>query len=180
MTTNTPKIAAFDEYKDRLFDLYTRCRFHELICSKKMSRSRRINNVVKWSVLGLLGISLLTGSTSFLNPPILNPVWAVCGAIGTLLAAYSLIVASGEKEFQWLALVERFNAIGDEVEFFSLYVRLGKINEEELLSQWERFNSKIRDALGRGGTELREYAERNRTILTDELANILKQENKTP
>src|SRR4051794_8427830 len=40
-----PMIANFDEYRDQLSDLYTRCRFNELACDELMAESLRIERL---------------------------------------------------------------------------------------------------------------------------------------
>jgi hypothetical protein len=87
-------IADIDKYKTKLFDLYTRFRYNELICDKLMLRASRIEGLVRWSVLITVLISLVTGALDKLNPAVLAPLWAVFGAIATFLAIYSLVVTA--------------------------------------------------------------------------------------
>jgi hypothetical protein len=180
MTGREPRLAPFGEYKPKLFDLYTHFRYNELICHRLMSSARKVERVVKWSVVVLVAISLLTGSTSALNPRVLTPIWAVCNAIATLLAVISLILGSGEKQFSWLALSAKFSGGANEVEFFSEYVRLQRVTEDELLERWEGFGDTLEDLVNQGGLDLSEYANKNSTSLREELTRILKQENRTP
>ena len=172
------KIADIAEHKPKLFELYTRCRYNELICDELMRGASRVENAVKWSVLGAVAISLVTGSTSYLNPPALAPAWALFSALATFLATYSLVSGTGAKRFDWFGLAVRFRALADEVEFFSEYVKLGKITEDELLTQWQTFGRRLADLLDRGGVELRDYAAKHAEALRDKAATILKDERK--
>jgi hypothetical protein len=130
-------------------------------------------------VFGTAGISLLTGSTESLNPPLLIPIWAVFNALATILAIYSLIVGSGSKRFEWFGLAARLHTLAEEVEFFSEYVKLGKITEDELLSRWEAFSRKLADLLDRCGVEHRDYARDNAGLLRTEIERILGNEGKS-
>ena len=96
--------ANYEEYEDKLFELYKRFRYGEIVASSLMNGAGRIERAVRTSVVGLVAISLLTGSTSFLNPPILTPLWAVLTALATLLAVYAYIVGSSAKQFAWFGL----------------------------------------------------------------------------
>jgi hypothetical protein len=174
------KIAEFSEYEAKLFGLYTRFRHNELICHDLMRRAGRVEWLVKATVLISVAISLLTGSTSGMNPSLLAPLWAVFGAIATLLAIYSLVVASGPKRFEWFALAARFRTLADEVEFFSEYVKLRKITEDELLVRWEYFSEKLRDLIERGGVEFSDFGLKHADSLQQRLRNALKAEGKTP
>lgn len=178
MANDAANVANSSYYKDQLFALYQRARYNELICSSLMSEAVNIEKWVRGSVLLLVAISLLTGSTSYLNPPILTPIWAVLSALATLLAVYSLVVASGAKQFFWFGLSSRFLALAERVEFFAVYVRIGKVEEDELIAQWQSFSSQLADLLHVGGVELRDYTQKNAKVLTERLEEALKQEGK--
>src|SRR5271155_744010 len=146
-----PNSATFLKYKDDLINLYKRARYNELICSRLMGRAVKVESWVRGSVLLLVAFSLLTCSTSYLNPPVLTPVWAAISGIATLLAVYSLIVASSAKQFLWFGLSTRFAVLADRAEFFGIYVRNGKVTEAEFLNERQYFASQIADLLQSGG-----------------------------
>jgi hypothetical protein len=176
----TIKIASYEDNKTQLFELYRRFRYGELVAYGLMNGATRIEKTVKISVLGLLAISLLTGSTSYLNPPILSPFWAVFSALATLLAAYSLIAGSGAKQFAWFGLARKFHAVANEVEFFSRYVKLGKISEDELMKTWKQFSERLAELLSEGGIEHQQYEGKYRDSLVSSLATTLKNEGNAP
>jgi hypothetical protein len=176
--SNGETIVKFDDYRAKLFDLYQRPRYQEIICLELATRANRIEVFVKLSILVLVGISLITGSAPFLNLPPLTSLWAIISALATLFSAYSLIVDSGAKRFFWFALATKFHAIADEGELFSEYVKLGKISEKELLSQWQSFSKKLADLIEQGGIELQGYASKNELVLREKLTEILKLEHK--
>jgi hypothetical protein len=172
-------IASIDQYKTKLFDLYTRFRYNELICDKLMRRASRIEWLVRWSVLITVLISLVTGALEKLNPTILSPLWAVFGAIATFLAIYSLVVDSGGKRFEWFSHAARFHALAEEVEFFSEYVKLGKITENELLDRWRAFSGRLAEVLQQCGVGHRDYARDNEATLRNEIETVLRNEGKS-
>jgi hypothetical protein len=61
---------------------------------------------------------------------------------------------------------------------FSEYVKLGKITEQELLSRWEAFSTKLGELVEQAGVEFRDYSERHKRELGLELVSILKMESK--
>jgi hypothetical protein len=172
-------IANIEQYKTRLFELYTRFRYNELICDHLMRRASGIEWLVRWSILIAVLISLVTGSLEKLNPTVLTPVWAVFGAIATFLAVYSLVVGSGGKRFEWFGHAARLHTLAEEVEFFSEYVKLGKITENELLERWQAFSKRLGDLLQQCGVEHRDYARDNAATLKTEIEAILKNEGKS-
>jgi hypothetical protein len=178
MANGPSKIAKFDDYKRQLFDLYTRPRYSELICDGLMRGAVKVEKVVRWSVLILVAIALLSQATEGFYPSVLKPIGIAFDVLATLVALYSLIVASGAKQFTWFALASKFAALATEVEFFSEYVRLGKITEDELLDTWKGFSEKMGDLLDQGGVELREYAKKHGEPLRDKLAITLKKEGR--
>jgi hypothetical protein len=171
-------IAKYEECGNELFDLYKRFRYGEIVASSLMNGAGRIEKAVRRSVLGLVAISFLTGSTSYLNPPFLSPVWAVVTALATILAVYAYIVGSSSKQFIWFSLARKFQTAATEMEFFSHYVKLGKITEDELRRTWQMFLDKLNDLLSEGGVEHREREEKNRYRLRLELDMILRREGK--
>ncbi|WP_213775428.1 hypothetical protein [Bradyrhizobium sp. dw_78] len=176
---STGLIANIEQYKTKLFELYTRFRYNELICDELMRRASQIEGLVRWSVLISVLISLVTGALDKLNPPALTPVWAVFGALATFLAIYSLVVGSGGKRFEWFGHAARFHALAEEVEFFSEYVKLGKITESELLDRWQAFSKRLGDLLHQCGVEHRDYARDNAATLKSKIEAVLKDEGKS-
>jgi hypothetical protein len=171
-------IADINVHKPKLFELYQKCRFDEIASHALMAKNSRVEKLVRWTSLILILISFLTGSISYLNQPILSPVWAVVTALATVIGIYSLIIGSGAKQIHWFSVAARFRAEANEVEFFSEFVRLGKITEDELLNRWMRFSHRIEEILGSAGTELPEYCSANREKLDTELLRVLKAEAK--
>ncbi len=170
--------ASFDQHKIKLFELYTRFRYNELVCDKLMRRASRTEWLVRWSVLISVLISLVTGSLDKLNPAVLTPVWAVFGAVATFLAVYSLVVGNGGKRFECFGHAARLHSLAEEVEFFSEYVKLGKITENELLERWKAFSSRLGDILQQCGVEHRDFTRDNQAALKSELNIILKSEGR--
>jgi hypothetical protein len=176
--SNGEIVAKFDDYRIQLFELYQRARYQEETCLGLARRANRTEIFVKWSVLVLVGISLITGSMPYLNRPPFTAVWAILGALATLFSAYSLIVDSGAKRSSWFALATKFRAIADEFEFFTEYVKRGKISEKELLLKWEAFSKKLAELIEQGGVEMLDYAAHNEDVLREKLSKILKQEGR--
>jgi hypothetical protein len=175
----TDPIANIDQYKDKLFELYTRFRYNELICDILMRRASRVEWLVRWSVLITVLIVLVTGALDKLNLTALTPVWALFGALATFLAVYGLVVGSGGKRFEWFGHAARFRTLADEVEFFSEYVKLRKITETELLDRWQAFSKRLGDLVHHCGVEHRDYARDNAATLRTEIEGILKSEGKS-
>jgi hypothetical protein len=130
-----------------------------------MGKASNLERLVRTSALALIAVSLLTGSTSYLNPPVLNPLWAVFSALATLLAAYGYFVGSGAKQFTWFSLGQKFDPAANEVEFLSQFVKLGKIAEDELIETWKRFSGRLQELLNEGGVEHRQHEAKNETAL---------------
>lgn len=168
----------FAEYEPRLFDLYTRFRYNELICRRLTRSAARIEKWIRRSVLITLGISLFTGIIPGLNQATLNWIWASLTTAATLLTVYSLMKGSGEKQFRWFQLAMTFHASANEVEFFSAQVERGKIEEDELADQWRKFTQQLQGLLDGAGIEFLEYEAEYQQELTDELAATLRRENK--
>jgi hypothetical protein len=93
------KLASFRDYDDKLFDLYTRCRYNELICAELMSGAVRLEKWNQWMLFGSIVGSLLAGALGFLNAPSFAWAWASFGALATGLSLYSLIVDAGGRRF---------------------------------------------------------------------------------
>lgn len=156
--STTPQIAQIADYKSQLFDLYKRFRYNELISDHLRHDAMRIEKFVRWSVLIAVAISLMTGGeVAFARRPELAPVWAVFAALSTLLSVYSLIVSSGSKQFSWFSLSMKFRAVADDIEFFSELVKLGKITETELMTDWKRFTDRLAALLEQANVELKEF-----------------------
>jgi hypothetical protein len=173
-------IANFNQYKAKLFELYTRFRYNELICDNLMRRASRTEWFLRWSILITVLISLLTGAFDKLNSiAVLTPIWALFGVIATFLAIYSLVVGSSGKRFEWFGHAARLRALAEEVEFFSEYVKLGKITENELLERWQAFSRRLGDLVQQCGVEHRDYARDNEATLKTEIERILKSEEKS-
>jgi hypothetical protein len=71
-----------------------------------------------------------------------------------------------------------FHASASEVEFFSAQVKRGKIEEDELAQQWKRFTQQLQGLLDGAGIEFLDFEGQYREELTDELAGILRRENR--
>jgi hypothetical protein len=172
------KLASFRDYDDKLFELYTRCRYNELICAELMSGAVRLEKWNQWMLFGSIVGSLLAGALGFLNAPSFAWAWASFGALATGLSLYSLIVDAGGRRFLWFGLAGKFLATAEEVEQFSLFVQRRKITEQELLSEWRTFSKKLADLVEQGGHALREYEAQHDDRLRDRLAAILKRERR--
>jgi hypothetical protein len=172
------KIASFAEYDDALFDLYTRCRYNELICHELMRGAARLERLNRGSLFASIAIAMFAGTLGFANIPGFVWGWAVFGIVATLLSLYSLVVDSGGKRFSWLGLASKLRAVADEVEQFSAYVRGGKITEPELRRQWTTFGKALGELTDQGGVELREYEAKHRANLRAQLAATLKEEKR--
>jgi hypothetical protein len=176
--SGNPRVADINVHKAKLFELYQKCRFDEIASHGLMARNSTIEKIVRWANLVLILISFLTGSISYLSRPALAPVWAVFTALATVVGIYSLIIGSGSKQIHWFSIAAKFRSEANEVEFFSEFVRLGKITEDELLSRWMGFSRRIEDILATAGSDLPEYCSRNRQKLDAELLRVLKAEGK--
>jgi hypothetical protein len=171
-------VAQYSDYEPNLVELYTRFRYNELTCHKLMGRATTLEKAVRWSVLVLLGISLFTGLYPGLNSPALNRIWGTVTAAATLLTVYSLFEGSGEKQFHWFRLAARFRSSANEVEFFSFYVKRGKILEGELEERWKAFRNDLDRLIEHAGLGLTEYESKHRQLLTIEIRETLKQEKR--
>jgi hypothetical protein len=171
-------IAQYSDYEPNLVELYTRFRYNELTCHKLMGRAARLEKAVRWSLLALLAISLLTGIYPGLNSPALNRIWGTVTAAATLLAVYSLFEGSGERQFHWFRLAARFRSSANEVEFFSFYVKRGRILEVDLDERWKAFRADLDHLLEHAGLGLTEYESKHRRVLTIEIRETLKQEKR--
>jgi hypothetical protein len=171
-------IANFPEYESHLVELYTRFRYNETICHELMARASGLEKKVRWSVLILLAISLFTGVFPALNQPAFNKLWGAVTATATLLTIYSLITGSSEKQFRWFSLAARFRSVANEVEFFSFYVKRGKILETELTERWKAFRIDLDRLLENGGLELVEYEAKNKARLTIKIRETLGNERR--
>jgi hypothetical protein len=172
-TVNNGAYANFADYEKKLFELYTRFRYNELICHKLREGATKLEKMVQWSVLILLAITLFTGVFPVLGRPGLEPVWKTADVLATLLALYAMIQGSEEKQFRWFRLGSRFYSRADEVEFFSFYVQKGRILETELKERWAAFSKDLKDLVEDSGTELTEYEGKHKASLTKEINDIL-------
>jgi hypothetical protein len=169
-------VASFAAYGTELGLMYTRFRYNKLICHKLMARALRVEMAVRWSVFVLLAISLFTGIFPKLNDGAMNRVWGSVTAAATLLTLYSLTTGSGEKQFRWFRFAAQFQTCASEVEFFSLYVKQGRIFEKELAERWNSFSTSLNQLLENAGPELTDYEAKNRISLTKELEEALPRE----
>ncbi len=165
-------VASFSEYGPKLGELYTRFRYNKLIAHKLMGRALRIEKAVRWSVFVLLAISLFTGIFPGLNTGVMNRVWGSVTAAATLLTLYSLTVGSGEKQFRWFRFAAQFQTCASEVEFFSLYVKQGRIFEKELAERWSSFSTSLNQLLENAGPEFTDFESKHRLLLTKELEQM--------
>jgi hypothetical protein len=172
------RIAKFGTYKTKLFELYTRGRYNEMIAAELMAKAALIEKLVRWSVFVTLAIALIPASVTYLNPPVLAPASAIITAVATFLSVVSLAANSSAKQFFWFDLSRKFRTLAEEVEFFSEWVQLGKVTEEELLSRWRSFTRRLEDLIEQAGKPLKEYADAHPRILRKKLATVLRQENK--
>jgi hypothetical protein len=172
------KAANFADYDGALFELYTRCRYNELICHELMRGAARLERANQASLFGSISVALFAGTLGFMNTAGFVWVWAVFGVLATLLSLYSLIVDSGGRRFAWFGIATKLRALADEVEQFSLYVRRKKITEQELRTQWRTFGKALAELIEQGGVGLREYEAKRRDALRNELAIQLRQENR--
>jgi hypothetical protein len=173
-----PSSPIFARYEERLFELYTRFRYNELVCRSLMRKAASLERWVRGSVLATLAISLLSGIVPGMNRATLNWIWGSFTTAATLLTIYSLSEGSGEKQYTGTQLAMRFHSFASQVEFFSHQVRLGKITEVELAETWRAFTSELDDLVARGGIAFLEYEEEHRSELTEELAVILRREKR--
>jgi len=168
----------FSEYEPRLFDMYTRFRYSELIWRRLTRKSMRLEKWVRRSVLITLAISLLTGVIPGMNQATLNWIWGSLTTAATLLTVYSLIEGSGEKQFRWFQLAMRFHSSANKVEFFSAQVKRGKVQEDELENAWNAFTQELDGLVDGAGLGFLEYEARHKEELSDELAVTLRGERK--
>jgi hypothetical protein len=138
----------------------------------------RIEKAVRWSTVGLILISFLTGSVSYLAQPALAPIWAVFTALASVIGIYSLLSGASTKQFHWFSIASLFRSIANEVEWFSELVRMRKITENELLESWQRFVHRIEETLRQAGPEFPEYCDMRRDKLDRELTAVLITEGK--
>ena len=169
------RFARIEDYKTKLFDFYTKCRFNELACDDLLHKATRIERLVRWSVLILVEFII----TSVFHGPLLDIVSSVVSGLATLLAIYSLIVGSGSRQFDWFELARRFNGHAREMEFFSEEIRKGRVTEPELDEKWRQLSDDLEHTVERGRIELREYANQNQTNLRSRLEKNLKVEKKS-
>jgi hypothetical protein len=174
-----PAISIFAEYEPRLFELYQRFRYNELICGRLTRRAMKLERLVRWSVLISLAISLLSGIFPVMNEVVLSRIWGTFTAAATLLTVYSLFEGSGEKQHRWFQVAMRFHASASEVEFFSAQVKRGKVTEEELAAAWKEFTRELDQLIQGAGSSFLEYEAEHREELSEDLATTLRRENKS-
>jgi hypothetical protein len=168
----------FREYEPNLFDLYTRFRYNELVCRRLTRKAIKLEKWVRWSVVISLAISLFTGVIPGMNQGTLNWIWASLTTFATLLTVYALIEGSGGKQFRWFQLAMRFHSSANAVEFFSVQVRRGKVNEDELAEAWGRFTRELDSLIDGAGLDFLEYEAKHKAELTEDLAATLRHENR--
>ncbi len=168
----------FVEYEPRLFDLYTRFRYNELVCRRLTREAIRLEKWVRWSVFITLAVSLMSGVLPGMNQAKLNWIWGSLTTAATLLTLYSLAEGSGEKQFRWFQIAMRFHSTANKVEFFSAQVKRGKIREDELEESWNGFTRELELLIDSAGPGFLEYEASHQDELTDELAATLRREHK--
>jgi len=168
----------FHEYEPKLFELYTRFRYNELVCRRLTREAMRLENWVRWSVVIALAISLFVGIIPGMNQAKLNWIWGSLTTCATLLSVYALIDGSSEKRFRWFQLAMRFHASASKVEFFSAQVRRGKITEDELAGAWGGFTQELDSLIDGAGPAFLEHEAKRQDELTEELAATLRRENR--
>jgi hypothetical protein len=166
-------IADFETNRQKLFELYTKCRYNELCCHKLMQSSMALERAVRWSTALLIASSLLTGSVSYLSQPIFTPVWAIITTLATMVGIYSLIVGSGAREHHWFSMASAFREEASRIEFATEYLRLGKMTNEEFLETWWMLTQRFGQLLHSAGPELPGFSSRYRRKLDCELAGKL-------
>src|SRR5215472_6539517 len=175
-------VVSFEVYRDDLFDLYRRFRYGEIIASSLMRGAARVEKAVMRSLLALVALTFSANvltSIPALSFAFLNPLSAAVGAVATIIAVYAYMVGSNRKLFYWFSLSRKFKTAADEVEYFALYVRLGKIDEKELSETWNMFVKKLSELLGEGGPEYLEHEQKTRESLQAELGALLSFEGAT-
>ena len=173
---DTTRFARIEDYKTRLFDFYTKCRFNALACDDLLHKATRIERLVRWSVLVLVAVAFIT---SIFHGPVMDIASSVISGLATLLAIYSLIVGSGSRQFDWFELARRFEGHAREMEFFSEEIRRGRVTEPELAEKWRELSDNLEQTVERGRIELREYANQNQAELRGRLEEILRDEKKS-
>ena len=168
----------FAEYEPKLFDLYTRFRYNEVLSRRLMSEALRLEKLVRWSVLVTLGISLSSGVIPGMNQATLNWIWGSFTTAATLLTIYSLAEGSSEKQFQWFQLAMRFHESSNRVEFFSAQVKRGKVDEDELANTWHAFTLELDSLIGGAGPAFLGFEAKHQDELTEELAATLRREKR--
>jgi hypothetical protein len=177
-TTGGTAAPLFVEYEATLFELYKRFRYNELLCGRLVRKSLRVEKWVHVSILITLAISLSTGVIPGMNQATLNWVWASFTTAATLLTIYSLMVDSSSMQFRWFQLAMRFHASSSSVEFFTLQVKRGKFNEEELTETWRDFRRELDYLIDSAGPGFLEFASKHQNELTEELETTLRRESK--
>nr|WP_294528872.1 hypothetical protein [uncultured Rhodopila sp.] len=152
MATTDPT-TDFEANKQKLFDLYTKCRYNELCCLKLMQASMTMERAVRWSTALLIASSLLTGSVSYLSQPIFAPVWAIITTLATMIGIYSLIVGSGARQQHWFSMASAFREEASRIEFASECLRLGKMTEDEFLATWWTLTRRMEQLVHTAGPE---------------------------
>jgi hypothetical protein len=171
-------VADINVHKAKLFEMYQKCRYNELASHALMGGCMRIEKAVRISTVGAIFVSLLTGAISFLNRPVLNPIWALVTVIATILSVYSLIANTSSKQFHWFSVAAGFRSQANAVEYFSELVRLGRVAEDELLKEWQRFAHAIENLLTHAGADLPAHCSQHRDALDTELKRVLSSEGK--
>jgi hypothetical protein len=174
-----PVLASFEDHKQKLFELYQKCRYNELASNRLMRRYMRVERAVRYTTIIAIFCSLLTGSISYLNNAVLGPVWAIVTIAAAISGVISLIVGSGAKQFHWFGIAQRFRSNANEVEMFSEYVKLGRVTEDGLLDEWKRLLNSHENVLGNAGIDLPDYCEKRKAKLDEQLVKLLRSENKT-
>jgi hypothetical protein len=125
MTANP--VANFADYKKDLEDLHTRFQYNKVVGHQLMSRAMSLERAVRGSVLILLAISLFTGAFPILNGLKLTWIWATATISGYFADAP---FTDRRKRIRAVPMVSPRCTVPDvatEVEFFSFYVKQGKI-----------------------------------------------------
>lgn len=178
MSEQGPSSPIFSRYEKNLFELYTRFRYHELVCRRLMRKAANLERWVRRSVFITLAVSLLSGVIPGMNQATLNWIWGSLTTAATLMTLYSLSEGSGEKQYSWSQLAMRFHSSSSQVEFFSDQVRRGKFTEDELAETWHAFRIELDNLVAGAGMVFLEYEEKHQNELTDEIATILRREKK--